>query len=148
MKKNKAVYIAIHCSATKPDQNITMETIRQWHLDKGWSDIGYNFVIERDGTTKGGRDLDGDGDHFEEIGAHVRGYNSKAIGICLAGGIDKSGKPDSNFTRHQYKSLETLVEQIKGMYPDSIVQGHRDFPNVAKACPSFDAVAWWGEDVS
>ena len=143
---NTGNYIAIHCSATKPDMDIGADVIRGWHVKgRGWKDIGYNFVIKRNGEIEGGRDLDNDGDHFEEIGAHVAGYNSKAIGICLVGGIDYKGNPDSNFTRQQYKSLEKLVIQIKKKFPKAKVQGHRDFPNVYKACPSFDAVEWWNE---
>ena len=142
--KNKAEYIAIHCSATKPNMDIGHKEIREWHvLGRGWRDIGYNFIIRRDGTVEGGRDLDGDGDHFEEIGAHVRGFNSKAIGICMVGGINYKGQPDSNFTRHQWKALEVLVEDVLNKYPDAHIKGHRDFPNTYKACPSFDAIAWW-----
>ena len=144
MKKNSVDYIAVHCSATKPDSDIGVNTIRDWHVKgRGWRDIGYNYVIRRDGTVEGGRDLDNDGDHFEEIGAHVRGYNSKSIGICLVGGIDYKGNPDANFTKSQYKSLEELIIKILKKSPKAKIQGHRDFPNVNKACPSFDVVAWW-----
>lgn len=141
---NTVEFIAIHCSATKPNMDVGADTIREWHVKgRGWRDIGYNFVIRRDGKLENGRDLDNDGDSFEEIGAHVRGYNHKAIGICLVGGLDYQGRPDANFTRHQYKTLENLVLKIRRDHPDAIVKGHRDFPNVAKACPSFDAVEWW-----
>lgn len=142
MTRSKTDYIFVHCSATKPNLDVGAREIREWHLRRGWRDIGYNFVIKRDGTVQGGRDLDRDGDFMEEIGAHVRGYNSVSIGVCLVGGVDWSGKPDFNFTRQQMKSLDGLIEQIKAEYPSAEVVGHRDKdPN--KACPCFDVAAWW-----
>lgn len=128
-------YIAIHCSATKPSQDIGADTIRQWHLDKGWSDIGYNIVIRRNGRIEIGRPID-------HRGAHVKGYNAVSIGVCMIGGIDKYGKSEDNFTKDQWEALATTVRFLKGMYPYAIVQGHRDFPGVKKDCPCFDAKAW------
>jgi N-acetylmuramoyl-L-alanine amidase len=139
----KVDYIIIHCSATKPDMDIGADTIRNWHVKgRGWRDIGYHYVIRRDGSLETGRDLDRDGNIFEEIGAHVRGYNKNSLGLCLVGGVDYKGKPDANFTRWQYNTLETLISDIQNSYPDAKVRGHRDFTN-AKACPSFDAEEWW-----
>lgn len=54
--------IIVHCSATKPSMDIGVEAIRQWHMNKGWSDIGYHYVIRRNGVVELGRDLDKDGD--------------------------------------------------------------------------------------
>lgn len=128
-------FIAVHCSATKPSQNVDEAAIRQWHLDKGWMDIGYNIVIPRDGTIQVGRPLD-------YAGAHVDGYNSRALGICLAGGIDEAGKPADNFTPKQRDALVVALRFCRLYAPGARIQGHRDFPNVAKACPSFDVRAW------
>ena len=141
---NKGEYIAVHCSATKPNMDIGADTIREWHVKgRGWRDIGYAYVIRRDGTAEKGRDLNNDGETFDDIGAHVRGYNSRAIGICLVGGLDYRGQPDANFTHAQYVSLADLISDLKIKFPSAIVQGHRDFPNVNKACPCFDVVSWW-----
>lgn len=136
--------IAVHCSATPPHMDIGAATIRRWHLARGWRDIGYNAVIRRNGKIEAGRDLDGDGDYFEEIGAHVKGHNRNSIGVCLIGGVDKKGRPDANFTRAQYVSLEKFINEVQSRYgEDVLVKGHRDYPNVNKACPSFDVSAWW-----
>ena len=125
-------YIVIHCAATKPSMDVPIERVKKWHLDRGWSDIGYHYYITRDGEIHKGRKL-------STIGAHVRGYNSKSIGICYEGGIDESGEPEDNRTKAQKKSLLTVVQILKFVFSGAIVQGHRDFPNVNKACPSFDA---------
>ena len=98
--------------------------------------IGYHKVIRRDGTIEAGR-------HLNMAGAHVEGYNGQSIGICLVGGIKKDGTPENNFTEDQMQSLaQVILELRQDGYAHAIVQGHRDFPNVAKACPSFDVRAW------
>ena len=125
-------YIVIHCSATMPSMDVPIERVKKWHLQRGWSDIGYHYYITRDGEIHKGRKL-------STIGAHVRGYNSKSIGICYEGGINESGEPEDNRTRAQKKSLLKVVEILKFVFSGAITQGHRDFPNVKKACPSFDA---------
>lgn len=133
--------IIVHCSATKPSMDIGAAEIRQWHLAKGWDDIGYNFVICRNGELEPGRDLDGDGDVLEEIGAHAAGFNAHSIGICLVGGMDEQGNDACNFTFEQYVTLHRLVEGLKGGYGIDDVRGHRDLPGVTKACPCFDVLA-------
>lgn len=137
-KSIKAVeYIVIHCAATKANQDIGVEDIAKWHRERGWFDVGYHYVIRRDGTVETGRPKD-------RPGAHARGYNHLSLGICLAGGVAKDGRtPEDNFTPEQYASLETLVINLKNEFPRATVLGHRDLPNVNKGCPSFNAIAWW-----
>ena len=128
--------IIIHCSATNPNMDIGSNEIKKWHTDRGWLDIGYHYVIRRNGDIENGRNI-------SIQGAHARGYNSDSVGICLVGGIDSDGLPDSNFTRWQLDSLETLVSKLKNKYhvDDLDIIGHRDVS--IKACPCFDVQAWW-----
>lgn len=129
--------LIIHCADTPATMDIGADTIRQWHTkDRGWKDIGYHFVIRRDGAIESGRDLDGDGDVLDEIGAHAMGFNQASLGICLVG-----GKPDFNFTAAQMKSLESLVHVLTQAIPGVKVIGHRDVSN--KACPGFDVGAYF-----
>lgn len=137
-KRKSTNYIVVHCSATKPDQDIGAATIRRWHIEKGWSDIGYHDVIKRNGMREAGRDL-------YAVGAHVAGYNSASVGVCLVGGIDKNGKPENNFTDAQFKTLKRVITDYLKLWPHAIVQGHRDFPGVAKDCPCFNVSEWWAE---
>ena len=128
--------IILHCAATKPGMDIGRAEITKWHVDgNGWNSIGYHFVIRRDGTVETGRSL-------EVAGAHVAGHNSDSIGICMVGGINDAGAADTNFTRHQWKSLEGLVDSLVTRFPGVTVTGHRDYAN--KACPTFSAEDWWG----
>ena len=117
--------------------NIGAPEIRKWHKAKGWDDIGYHYVIRRDGKVERGRREDA-------IGAHVAGFNSTSIGVCMVGGVSEKDftKSENNFTKEQFAALEKLMSSLVKKYPKALVRGHRDFPKVAKACPSFDAKAW------
>ena len=125
-------YIAIHCSATTPKMDVPIERVRKWHLDRGWSDIGYHYYIRRNGAIYVGRDL-------EKTGAHVRGFNNNSIGICYEGGINTQHEAEDNRTKSQKQALRNLLTVLKQRFPDAKIKGHRDFPGVSKACPSFDA---------
>lgn len=123
--------IIVHCSATPEGKDFTVEQIRQWHLARKFSDIGYHYVIYRDGSVHAGRN--------ESIsGAHCTGHNTISIGVCYIGGCAADGKtPKDTRTPAQKRSLESLLKTLKGKYPNATIHGHRDFAN--KACPSFDA---------
>ena len=129
--------IIIHCAATKPGMDIGVKEITEWHLARNFSSCGYHWVIRRSGEIERGRS-----EHI--AGAHVAGANADSIGICVVGGIDDAGKPDANFTRHQWAALESLVSQLVAQCPDAQVSGHRDWSS--KACPSFNARAWWASN--
>lgn len=129
-------YLVVHCSATRPSLDVGVKEIRQWHKNQGWQDIGYHYVIRRDGKVERGRAED-------LVGSHVAGYNSNSVGVCMVGGVSqKDIKPENNFTKEQFASLKTLLKTLAEKYKGAVVLGHRDFPRVSKACPSFDAIAW------
>lgn len=127
--------IVIHAAATPPGMDVGVEEIRRWHVDeRGWSDIGYHYVIRRDGRFEAGRPI-------ERQGAHARGYNENSIGVCLVGGVDEDGNADCNYTAFQWTQLAILIEGLMKAYPDAEVLGHRDLGS-NKACPVFDVKAW------
>lgn len=134
--------IIVHCSYTTPAMNIGAKWLRDIHVgENGWSDIGYHYVIRRDGKLEPGRDLDNDGDVDEEIGAHAAGFNANSIGICLVGGKRHGGASDCNFTAAQWAKLERLYLDLHAKYPKAEWIGHRDV-NPGKTCPTFDVKAW------
>ena len=130
--------IIIHCSATQEGKDVSVETIRSWHVnDRGWSDIGYHYVIALDGLTEVGRPIERDG-------AHTKGENKNSIGICYIGGVEaersKNGKWIAKDTRtdKQKISLFNLLTSLKSIYGNDVtIHGHREF--AAKSCPCFDA---------
>lgn len=126
--------IFVHCSATKPSMDWSVREIRQSHKERGFLDIGYHFVIRRDGTVEPGRDVD-------VVGAHVQGYNHDSVGVCLVGGIDDAGKFKANFTPIQMERLRSLLVTLQGQYKGAKIRAHHSV--AAKACPSFDVKRWW-----
>lgn len=123
--------IIVHCSATPEGKDFTVSDIKRWHLQRGFSDIGYHWVVYRDGTIVSGRP--------ESIsGAHCTGHNSISIGVCYIGGYASDGKtPKDTRTPAQKESLIKVLKTLKNKYPKASIHGHREFAN--KACPSFDA---------
>lgn len=130
--------IIIHCSATAEGKDFTVEDIRRWHVKgNGWKDIGYHYVIYRDGSIHLGRKL-------EQEGAHCLHHNTNSIGICYIGGCAADGKTAKDTrTPEQKRALLSLVKELKYQYPDATIHGHREFDK--KACPSFDVQKWLKE---
>lgn len=148
----KTTHIVVHCSATKPTLDIGRQQIREWHLAKGWADIGYSLVVRRNGLLEMGR-------HPDDIGAHVAGFNSTTVGICLVGGLYVNGKEaeddfDGLFTKEQASALKNALLFYKALYPSAEILGHRDLSpdkdndgkverhEWLKTCPGFDVRAW------
>ena len=103
--------IIIHCSATPEGKDFTVDDIRRWHLARHFADIGYHYVIYRDGSVH--------------------------KGFCYIGGVDKDGKtPKDTRTPQQEQALRQLVQQLQFVYPHATVHGHNEYSN--KACPSFN----------
>jgi N-acetylmuramoyl-L-alanine amidase len=124
-------YIVIHCSASNP--TTTKEAIiNYWKNTLKWKTVGYHRLIDANGVV---HELA----KYEQVTNGVKGYNSESIHFSYIGGIDESGRPKDTRTIKQKESLLYLVKQAKKQFPNAIVQGHKDFKNVAKACPSFDA---------
>ena len=121
--------IIVHCSATPEGKDYPIDTIRQWHKERGFSDIGYHYVVHLDGRVEDGRDVN-------IAGAHCSGHNSRSIGICYIGGLDANGDPKDTRTPAQREQLRRLVQQLMEQFPEATLHGHRDF--AAKACPCFD----------
>ena len=122
--------IIIHCTATREGDDISVDTIRKWHLSRGWSDIGYHYVIDLKGNINAGRPI-------ELMGSHTRGENKYSIGIAYVGGVEADGKtPKDTRTKAQKDAIIRLVKKLKGCYPDVTIHGHNEFSN--KACPSYN----------
>lgn len=135
-KKRYIDEIIVHCTATPEGEDFTVEQIRKMHLARGFSDIGYHYIVYRDGSVHAGRS--------ETVsGAHTTGHNTRSIGVCYVGGCpprtDKSwmNKGQDTRTPAQKTALVKLLKDLKAQYPNAKIYGHRNF--AAKACPSFDA---------
>lgn len=124
-------YLTIHCAATPEGRDISADTIAQWDISK-FGQESYHHVVTLDGV-----------DHVRlpdtKRGAHVGKANTGNIGVCYVGGMDKTmSRPKDTRTVSQKTTLRNIVEAYKKKYPGIVIRGHRDWPGVAKACPSFD----------
>ena len=138
--------IHIHCSATREGQAITADEIRKWHKARGWSDIGYHYIIGFQGI-EFGRPL-------YRIPASARGHNKYAAAVWYIGGVDANGKPKDTRTPRQKELLVKIIKQLKAKYPKAIIIGHRDLSpdrdgdlkveksEWLKSCPCFPAEKW------
>lgn len=126
-------YIIIHCSATPYGEDIDADGLRLMHLQRGFDDVGYHWVIKIDGTVEKGRDM-------SLQGAHSRGYNHNSIGVCYIGGIDENQIPANTMTEAQEESLAALCKELKSKYPSAKIIGHNQISD--KCCPCFDVEQW------
>lgn len=135
--------IVIHCTATRPEwwSNKTtqekVDEVRRWHVSapRNWRDIGYHWLIDRDGTVVPGRPE-------SQTGAHVRGHNANTIGVSLFGGHGSSNDDafEENFTPEQDAALRQLLQEIQSRHTIRKISGHNEYAN--KACPGFRVSNW------
>jgi len=116
--------VFVHCSASPNPKHGNVETIRAWHLQRGWNDIGYHYFIPFGGELQIGRDI-------EKTPAAQKGQNTGTIAICL------HGLYKHNFTLNQFETLQKLCKQINIEYNGNVTfHGHCEVST--KACPVFD----------
>ncbi len=130
-------YIVIHCTATSGEAKVE-SIVRYWKEQLKWKNAGYHFIIDEAGHVTALQPL-------QKPSNGVRGYNAHSINISYIGGINENGKPKDTRTGAQYVAMESLVKALKGVYPHAVVLGHRDFPKVKKACPSFEVATFLKE---
>jgi hypothetical protein len=122
---NQINLLVVHHSGSP--RNVTTEQIRHWHVDgKGWSDIGYHYVIEGDATTHNGR-------HLSRVGAHCKGHNNNSAGVCVVG---NNTIPEDKWTMLQIAALMDLIYAFRLIFPGIQIVGHKDLG--ATACPGLD----------
>jgi N-acetylmuramoyl-L-alanine amidase len=123
-------HIVVHCTATP--QTTTVASIqRYWRENLKWKSPGYHFLIEANGTVHNLQPIT-----LPSNG--VAGHNANSIHVSYIGGVNGQRAVD-NRTEAQKTALLTILRDLKKQFPNAVIQGHRDFPRVAKACPSFDA---------
>jgi N-acetylmuramoyl-L-alanine amidase len=139
--------IIVHCTATRPEwaaneSNLwQVAEVRRWHVeDRNFSDIGYHYLIHRNGYVSDGRPIG-------RAGAHVKGHNANSIGISLFGGFGgaTTDQFEDHFTPEQDKALRKLIAKLQEQYPTiEKVSGHSEY--AAKACPCFDVSEWLADE--
>ncbi len=127
-------FLTIHCAATPEGRDVSADEIAKWDIAR-FGQESYHQIVTLDGIAH--RRLS---DAVK--GAHVGGANTGNIGLCYVGGVDRAMQPKDTRTPAQKATLARLVAEYRAKYPSVIVRGHRDWPGVTKACPSFDVATW------
>lgn len=122
--------IILHSTATKEGKDYNSNDIRQWHINRGWTDIGYHYVIKLDGTIQEGRDI-------RQFGAHTKNHNYNSIGIVYVGGVDNELKPKDTRTIEQKESLYQLIDELLMAYDLDIDDVYCHYQLGKTLCPSF-----------
>jgi len=140
MRKLDSIFV--HCTATRAEwwagrrSSEKAAECKRWHLDRGWSDVGYNYFVDRDGTITEGRPI-------EKTPAAQKGHNTGSVAISLWGGHggNQDDKFEENFTPEQDRALRKLIAQLRMEYPSiTKVRGHNEVS--AKQCPCFQVTSW------
>lgn len=122
---SRVQYLVIHQSGAENEEGVTAADIDRVHRLRGLLQIGYHYVIRRDGTVEPGRPL-------EIPGAHARGFNQFSVGVCLIGSLGEEP------TLAQRRALAELANQLAKNYPAITPVGHQELTGGSKACPGFD----------
>ena len=134
-KRTETKYVVVHCADTPPEMDVDAKEIKRWHVEeRKFSDIGYHYIIKRDGTLEPGRSV-------ELQGAHALAVNASSVGCCLVGRGD-------NFTKDQYLSLHNIIQTLMDMYPGVEVIGHSDVEPKKPYCPGFNVKQWMKKEFS
>lgn len=127
MRKITKIYV--HTAADPHGKHATVDQLRRYHVGvRGFSDIGYHYVVDNEGITHTGRPL-------ENPGAHVKGDNTNTIGICMTGNQELNAP-----SPEQIQSVIGLCASLCKVFglTSSEVFGHReseDGKRQGKTCP-------------
>ena len=119
----------VHWTANYIDDNhIDAQAIREMHIARGWSTIGYHYIIKRDGSIQRGRNPN-------QTGAHAKSsHNPYSIGISFVAGYncpngtrnpEGSVSPDS-INSAQWAALDMYLKAFYTVYSGGEVWGHQD----------------------
>lgn len=110
-RRGRTDEIILHHAEAK---SASVEEVNRWHLERGWTGIGYHFYIRKDGRIYRGRPE-------WAVGAHAQGHNSRSVGICVEGAYMTETMPKA-----QFDALVGLVREEMAKYPGAKVLRHRD----------------------
>ena len=133
----KIDFLVVHCTAT-PHTTTIDSILNYWKHERGWQYPGYHYIVKPDGQIVSLLS--------EAVTSNgVKGFNHNSVHISYIGGIDTKGAAADNRTPHQKNALQVALKILKQKYPNAIIKGHRDFPNVKKFCPSFNAITEYAD---
>lgn len=132
-------YLVVHCTDSPDDRaNVDAAEIHRWHVERGWSGIGYNAVVTRDEQLQQGRPDYWQGAHVRDFDENGEGDNSDSLGIVLVG--------RNYYTPGMMRLLEGWLRAKKAQHSKAEVVGHNEL-DTRKSCPNFNVREWWASRV-
>lgn len=126
-------FIIIHCTQTSPTASVA--AIRKSWKDKGWENPVFHYLITNKGVTY----------HLlpiKDVANGALGYNYDSIHIGYVGGLDSRDMPKDTRSEVVKTEMMKLIQRAKVRFPDAVVLGHCDLPDVRKTCPNFNVMQW------
>lgn len=126
----------LHCSGTKPSDDLGAGELYRQHRLVGYMDNVYHYVIRRNGDVEPARSI-------AKLGMHTPGNNKDALGICLIGGLSEDGShAECNFTQEQWDAARSLIASLLQDFPKAKVTGHAHIIQPTKVRYTFDMKSW------
>jgi len=124
--------VVIHHSVIdEGDDLASLKEVQRLHqIDRGWADVGYHFLIGKEGSIYEGRPLN-------VRGVHVAGYNTGTVGVCLIGNFMEDTLSDL-----QTQATDAIVQWLAVRLQLTHLAGHRDF-NGQTVCPGDNLVTYF-----
>lgn len=110
-RRSKITAVVLHHAEAS---RASVEDINRWHMERGWTGIGYHYYIRKDGKVYRGRPE-------WALGAHAQGANDYSIGICCEGSYMTETMPAA-----QLASLKALIRDIMQRYGALKLLRHKD----------------------
>lgn len=109
-------FLVVHSTDTNIHQDLSLQDILEYRKKEGYPDIGFHFVIHREGFISDGIPLD-------RAGTHTNHFDTKSVGILMVGGKTTRGKPSDNYTKEQHAALGMLLMALRYPFPNAVPKG-------------------------
>lgn len=131
--------VVVHATDTTKDMEVNYDVLKAWDVtERGLSEVGYHFIILRDGSLQVCRPISVDGVHS------LKGHNENSIGIAFVGGLlgnrsNREAKRSSrSFSMEQFNTFDTFMKAFYTVVPGGQVWGHNDIDHTRRSDPHFN----------
>lgn len=107
-------FIVVHASSSTVHQDLTVDEVLKKRVREGYPDIGFHYVITRDGKLN-------EGIPISEAGTHTARFDTCSIGVLMVGGKTTRGRPSDNYTKEQKETLKSLLNILSANYTAKVV---------------------------
>lgn len=131
--------VVVHATDTTKDMEVNYDVLKAWDVtERSLSEVGYHFIILRDGSLQVCRPISVDGVHS------LKDHNENSIGIAFVGGLlgnrnNREAKRSSkSFTMEQFNTFDTFMRAFYTVVPGGQAWGHNDIDHTRRSDPHFN----------